>query len=51
MIEAKDIVVVKEGKDSSIVITKRSDFVTRLDTMINDSIIKGTYIETTNNTL
>ena len=30
---------------------KKSDYVTKLDTMIDDRIIKGTYVETTDNTL
>ena len=30
---------------------KKSDYVTKLDTMIDDGIIKGTYVETTDNTL
>ena len=30
---------------------KKSDYVTKLDTMIEDGIIKGTYVETTDNTL
>ena len=51
MIQAKDIVVVKEDKGFSIVTTKRSDYVTQLDTMIKDGIMKGTYIEPTDNML
>ena len=51
MIQNKDIVVVKGDKDSSVVIMKKSDYVTKLDTMIDDSIMKGTYVETTDNTL
>ena len=51
MIHTKDIIFVKGDKDSSIVIMKRSDYVTELGTMINDGIMKGTYIETTVNTL
>ena len=51
MIQTKDIVVVKGDKDSSIVTTKGSDFVTWLDTMINDDIMNSTYIETTNSRL
>ena len=51
MIQNKDIVVVKGDKDSSVVIMKKSDYVTKLDTMIDDGIIKGTYVETTDNTL
>ena len=30
---------------------KESDYVTKLDTMIDDSIMKDTYVETTDNTL
>ena len=51
MIQNKDIVVVTGDKDSSIVIMKESDYVTRLDTMIDGGIMKGTYIETTENML
>ena len=42
MIQDKDIVVVKGNKDHSIVIMKRSDNVTKLETMIDDGIMKGT---------
>ena len=42
MIQDKDIVVVKGNKDHSIVIMKRSDNVTKLETMIVDGIMKGT---------
>ena len=51
MTQNKDIVVVKGDKDSSIVLMKKSDYVTKLDTMIHDGITKGTYIETTETTL
>ena len=51
MIQNKDMVVVKGDKDSSAVRMKRSDYVTKLDTMIDDGIMKGTYVETTGNTL
>ena len=47
MIQNRDTVVVKDDKDSSIVIMKNSDYVTKLDTMIDDSIMKDFYIETT----
>ena len=30
---------------------KKSDYVTKSDTMINGSIMKGTYVRTTDNTL
>ena len=51
MIQNKDMLVVKGDKDSSAVRMKRSDYVTKLDTMIDDGIMKGTYVETTGNTL
>ena len=51
MIQNKDIAVVKGDKDSSVVIMKTSDYVTKLDTMIDDGIIKGTDVETTDSTL
>ena len=47
----KDIVIVKGDKGFSIVTTKWSDYVTQLNTMINDGIMRGTYIETTDNML
>ena len=51
MIQNKEIVVVKGDKDCSVDIMKKSDYVTKLDTMIDDGIMKGTYVETTDNTL
>ena len=51
MIQNKDIVVVKGDKDSSVVIMKKSDYVTKLDTMIDDGIMKNNYVETIDNTL
>ena len=51
MIQNKDIVVVKGDKDSSAVILKKSDYVNKLDTMIDGGIIKGIYVETTDNML
>ena len=50
MIRNNDIVVVKGDKDSNVVILKTSDYVTKLDTMIDDVIIKGTNVETTDST-
>ena len=47
----KDIVVVKVDKGSNIVIMKKTDYLTKLDTLIDDNIMKVTYIETTENTL
>ena len=43
MIQTKDVAVVKEDKDSSIITTKWSDCITGLDTMIKDGIMKGIY--------
>ena len=51
MIQNKDIVVLKGDKDSSVVIMKKSDYVTKLDTIIDEGIMKGTYVETTDNAL
>ena len=47
MIQNTDIVVVTGDKHSSIVMVTKSDYITKLDTMTNDSIMKGTYMETT----
>ena len=51
MIQNNDIVVVQGDKDSSVVIMKKSDYVTKLDTMIDGGIMKGTNIETNDKTL
>ena len=51
MIQNKDIVVVKGDNDSSIDIMKKSDNLTKLDTMIDNGVMKGIYIETADNTL
>ena len=45
MIQNKDIVVAKGDTKSIVVIMKKSDYVTKLDTMIEDGIMKGTYVE------
>ena len=50
MIQNKDIVFVKGDKDSSVVIMKKSDCVTKLDSMISGSIMNGIFVETTDNT-
>ena len=41
MIQNNDIAVVKGDKDCSAVIMKKSDYVTKLDTMIDDGIMRG----------
>ena len=51
IIQNKDIVVVKGDKDSSVVIMKKLDYATKSDTMIDYGIMRGTYVETTDNTL
>ena len=51
MIQNKDIVVVKGDTDSSVVIMKKLDYAIKLDTMIDYSIMKGTHLETNDNTL
>ena len=51
MIQNKDLAVVKGNKDSSVIIMKKSDYITKLDTMIDDGVMQGTYVETTDNTL
>ena len=51
MIQNKDIVVVKGDKDPSVIIMKKLDYVTKLDTMIDDGVMKGTCAEITDNTL
>ena len=50
VIQIKDIVVVKGDKDSSAVIRKKSDYLTKLDTMVNGGIMKGTSVEINDNT-
>ena len=51
MILNKGIAVVKGDKDSSVVIMKKSRYVSKLDTMIDDGVMKGTYLETNDNTI
>ena len=43
MIQNKDSAVAKGDQDSGVVIMKKSDYVTKLDTMIDGVIMKGTY--------
>ena len=51
MIQNKDIVVVKGDTDSSVVIMKKLDYAIKLDTLIDYGIMKGTHVETNDNTL
>ena len=46
-----DIAVVKVNKDSSIAILRNSGYEAKLETMIHNGMIKGTYIETNDSTL
>ena len=50
-IQNEDIITVSGYKDFSAAIMKKSDYVTKLDTMINDGIMKNNYVETIDNTL
>lgn len=46
MIQNKEIVIVKIAKDSSMAITKKVNYVAKLETMIHSGIIKDTSIDT-----
>ena len=47
----KDIVILKVDKDSSIVITNKADYITKIETMIEEGIKDGTYTETNDTTM
>ena len=47
----RGMILVKHDRNSSIVTMKKSNYVTKLDNMIGDGIMKDTYIETTDNVL
>lgn len=51
IIQNKDKVVVQDDKDWRVVNMKKSDYITQLNTLIGQSIMKGTYIVTTVNKL
>ena len=55
MIQNKYIVVLKGDKevdkDSGVVVLKKSDYKSKLDTMIDAGILKGTYVENPDSTL
>ena len=49
--ENKDIVILNGDKDSSVVIMNKLDYTNKINNMINEGILKGTYVETNDNTL
>ena len=51
LINNKDVVILRGDKDSSIVIINKADYVTKMETMIEDGIKNGTYAETDDTTL
>ena len=51
LIENEDLVVISSGKDSCVVILKRSDYDKKFQSMIDDGIINGTYAPITDSTL
>ena len=51
LIHNKDIVILKGDKDSSIVIKNKTDYITKIETMIEEGIKNGTYAETDNTTM
>ena len=51
MIHNKDVVILKGNKDSSIVIMNKTDSITKIETMIEEVITNGTYVETDDTTV
>ena len=51
LIKNEDIVIIPGDKDSCVVIMNKSDYVQKLQQMINDGIEKGVYAESENNTI
>ena len=47
----KDIVILKGNKDSSIALMNRSDYIEKIEVIIDDGIRKGIYEVTTDSTL
>ena len=45
LINDQDICIISVDKDSCVVILKRTDYINKLETMINKSIKSGTYAE------
>ena len=46
LIHNKDVVILKDDKDSSIVIMNKTDYITKIETMIEQGVKNGTYAET-----
>ena len=51
LINNTNIVILSGDKDSSVIIMNRSDYIGKLETMIHEGILKGTYEFTEDNTL
>ena len=51
LIHNKDVVILKGDKDSSIVIMHKTDYVTKIETMIEEGIKNATYAETDDTTM
>ena len=51
LIRKSDIVILKGEKDSSVVIMNRSDYIEKLERMIEEGVKKGTYKKTEDTTL
>ena len=47
----KDVVLLKGDKDSSIVIMNKTDYIKKIETMIEEGIRNGTYAETDDTTM
>ena len=50
LIKNEDIVIIPGDKDSCVVVMNKSDYVQKLQQMINDGIEKGVYAESEENT-
>ena len=51
LIREKDVVVMKGGKDSSVVILNKTDYIEKLENMVKEGTDKGTYTLTEDNTI
>ena len=51
LINDQDICIISADKDSCVVILKRTDYINKLETMINKGIESGTYVECEDTTL
>ena len=51
IIRKSNIVILRGGKDSSVVIMNRSDYIEKLEGVIEEGVRKGTYKKTEDTTL